>query len=97
MCTTGQYTLAKLTALELRAQLPLFSTFSTSTGVFDEMIDFLEMFLAVPIHVMVRFGRWTDILCEPLPPGAAVSQSDLHVSSAALFRLIGAIRCAATG
>ncbi len=37
------------------------------------MIDFLEMFLAVPIHVMVRFGRWTDILCEPLPPGAMVS------------------------
>lgn len=67
---TGQYTLAKLTALELRAQLPLYSS---STDVFGEMIDFLEMFLAVPIHVMVRFGRWTDILCEPLPPGATVS------------------------
>ena len=70
VCTAGQYTLAKLTALELCAQLPLFST---STGVFDGMIDFLEMFLAVPLHVMVRFGRWTDILCEPLPPAATVS------------------------
>ena len=70
MCTTGQYTLAKLTALELRAQLPLFCT---STDVFGDMIDFLEMFVAVPIHVMVRFGKWTDILCEPLPPGATVS------------------------
>jgi hypothetical protein len=34
------------------------------------MDDFLEVFLAVPLHVMVRFGRWTEILSEPLPPNA---------------------------
>ena len=36
---TGQYTIAKLTALELRAQLPLFS----GANVFGEMIDLLEV------------------------------------------------------
>ena len=40
------------------------------------MIEFLKMFVAVPIHVMVRFGKWHDILCEPLPPGADVLDMD---------------------
>jgi tetratricopeptide (TPR) repeat protein len=38
--------------------------------------DFLDGFLGVPIHVMVRFGRWRDILKEPKPP------SDLLVTTA---------------
>jgi tetratricopeptide (TPR) repeat protein len=29
--------------------------------------DFLDAFVAVPIHVMVRFGLWEDILKEPVP------------------------------
>lgn len=40
---TGQYQIAKLTALELRAQLPL-----TTTDDYLPMLDFLEMFIAVP-------------------------------------------------
>ena len=73
---TGQYQIAKLTALELRAQLPL-----TTTDDYLPMLDFLEMFLAVPLHVMVRFGRWYDILAEPLP---AVAGSDDNRFSATL-------------
>ena len=30
--------------------------------------DFLDAFLAVPTHVMVRFGLWEELLHEPQPP-----------------------------
>jgi tetratricopeptide (TPR) repeat protein len=30
--------------------------------------DFLDAFLSVPVHVMVRFGMWEEILEEPEPP-----------------------------
>jgi len=30
--------------------------------------DFLEAFLPTPLHVLVRFGRWEEILKEPPPP-----------------------------
>ncbi len=30
--------------------------------------DFLDAFLAVPYHVMVRFGLWDDVLKEAAPP-----------------------------
>jgi tetratricopeptide (TPR) repeat protein len=33
-----------------------------------QMPDFAEAFLATPYHVLVRFGRWKEILAEPEPP-----------------------------
>jgi tetratricopeptide (TPR) repeat protein len=30
--------------------------------------DFLDAFMPIPIHVMVRFGMWDEILAEPRPP-----------------------------
>ena len=38
--------------------------------------DFLDGFLATPYHALIRFGRWEEILAEPMPP------SDMHVSCA---------------
>jgi tetratricopeptide (TPR) repeat protein len=38
--------------------------------------DFLDGFIAVPVHVMVRFGLWDEILAEPQPP------ADLYVTTA---------------
>jgi tetratricopeptide (TPR) repeat protein len=32
-----------------------------------EMADFLDFFIATPLHVMVRFGQWDAILSEPEP------------------------------
>jgi tetratricopeptide (TPR) repeat protein len=32
------------------------------------MPDFLDGFLAVPTHVMVRFGMWEELLAAPAPP-----------------------------
>lgn len=34
------------------------------------MPDLTEVFLATPYHVLVRFGRWDEILAEPEPRGA---------------------------
>lgn len=31
-------------------------------------VDFLDAFMPTAIHVLVRFGRWDDILNEPQPP-----------------------------
>jgi hypothetical protein len=30
--------------------------------------DFLDGFIATPVHVMVRFGLWQELLVEPKPP-----------------------------
>lgn len=38
--------------------------------------DFLDAFVEVPIHVMVRFGLWEEVLAEPVPP------ADLQMSRA---------------
>ncbi|HOX26162.1 MAG TPA: tetratricopeptide repeat protein [Candidatus Krumholzibacteria bacterium] len=35
--------------------------------VVREFPDFLESFLGVPYHVMVRFGMWEELLAEPEP------------------------------
>lgn len=32
-------------------------------------LDFLDVFLATPYHVMVRFGMWEEMLAEPKPKG----------------------------
>lgn len=41
-----------------------------------EMPEFLDGFLVAPIHVMVRFGMWQELLQEPAPP------AELPVSTA---------------
>ena len=41
-----------------------------------ELPEFLDGFLVAPIHVMVRFGMWQELLEEPTPP------LDLPVSTA---------------
>lgn len=38
------------------------------SAVVQEMAPFLEGFLAVPYEVLVRFGRWDEMLAEPPPP-----------------------------
>lgn len=32
-----------------------------------EQVDFLDAFMATPLHVLIRFGRWEDILSERAP------------------------------
>lgn len=47
-------------AREMTRELP--------ADVVRAMPEVLEFFLAVPLHVLVRFGRWQAVLDEPEPP-----------------------------
>jgi tetratricopeptide (TPR) repeat protein len=47
-------------AREMVAQLPM--------DVVQQVPEFLEAYLAVPYHALVRFGRWQQMLDEPPPP-----------------------------
>lgn len=56
----GRRALAVDAAREMIEQVPL------------EMVraypDFLDAFMAVPVHVLVRFGMWEELVEEPAPP-----------------------------
>lgn len=52
--------------------------------------DFLDAFVPMPLHVMVRFGKWDDILAEPRPEG------DLP-AALALWHYARGVAYAATG
>lgn len=56
---TGNADEAIAAARELLRELPM--------ATVREMPQFLEAFLAVPYHVLVRFGRWQEMLAEPSP------------------------------
>jgi tetratricopeptide (TPR) repeat protein len=56
----GRKKLALKAARDMVNQIPM--------EVVREYIDFMDGFLGVPIHVMVRFGMWEEILAEPQPP-----------------------------
>jgi tetratricopeptide (TPR) repeat protein len=56
----GQRETAMTAAREMNEQLPL--------EMVLEYADWLDAFVAVPVHVMVRFGMWNELLEEPAPP-----------------------------
>ena len=58
-CSTGQSDLAEKTAREIPKQIPLEMQKSET--------DFVDAFLQMPLHVMIRFGQWDAILREPRP------------------------------
>lgn len=56
----GRRALALSAARRLVAEIP--------TEMFDtEFLDFVDVFTATPLHVLVRFGLWDEILSEPEP------------------------------
>lgn len=56
---TGRGDEALQAARELLQELPM--------ATVQELPQYLEAFLAVPYHVLVRFGRWHEMLAEPEP------------------------------
>jgi tetratricopeptide (TPR) repeat protein len=56
----GQKALAVKAARDMIDQIPL--------ELVRAYPDFLDAFLSVPTHVLVRFGMWEDLLDEPEPP-----------------------------
>lgn len=64
----GQRAAAVEAARDMVAQVPL--------ELVRAYPDFLDAFVGVPVHVLVRFGMWDEILAEPPPP------ADLEVTTA---------------
>ncbi len=56
------------------------------------MADWLEAFVPLRIHVLVRFGRWDDLISEPLP-----DDPDLYCSTAATIHYGRGVAHAAKG
>jgi tetratricopeptide (TPR) repeat protein len=78
----GRYELALDTARELVRQMP--------TEVVDAFPEFVEGFLPTPLHVLVRFGKWNEILELPEYPEA-------RPISRAMRRYARSIACSALG
>ncbi|GAA4789932.1 hypothetical protein [Streptomyces ziwulingensis] len=56
------------------------------------MADWLEGFLAMRVHVLIRFGRWTDLLALPLP-----ADTRLYCVTTAMLHYARGVALSATG
>jgi tetratricopeptide (TPR) repeat protein len=56
----GRYATAMAAGRELESQIP--------QDFLEENVSFADGFMPTPLHVMIRFGRWEEILAEPEPP-----------------------------
>jgi tetratricopeptide (TPR) repeat protein len=78
----GQYRPALEAANELIATVPE-ALLRQGT---PPMADWLEGFVPMKAHVLVRFGKWHEILAEPLP-----EDPDLYLVTTAMFRYARAV------
>jgi tetratricopeptide (TPR) repeat protein len=56
------------------------------------MVDWLEAFVPLRIHVLIRFGRWDELIAEPLP-----ADVELYSTTAATIHYGRGVAYAATG
>ncbi|MEV5427907.1 tetratricopeptide repeat protein [Streptomyces sp. NPDC052701] len=84
----GQSKVALDTAAQLEAAVPEALLRVQS----PPMADWLEGFLAMRVHVLIRFGRWADILALPLP-----ADPELHCVTTAMLHYARGVALAATG
>ena len=84
----GQYAPALAAAEELIATTPEELLRIQS----PPMADYFESYIAVKQHVFIRFGRWSEILAQPLPEDA-----DLYRNLTATMRYARGIAHAAEG
>ncbi|MFI1206859.1 tetratricopeptide repeat protein [Streptomyces sp. NPDC020802] len=80
------------TALETAAQLEASIPEELLRVESPPMADWLESFLAMRVHVLIRFGRWADILDLPLP-----SDPRLYCVTTAMLHYARGVAYAATG
>jgi tetratricopeptide (TPR) repeat protein len=85
---TGQYAVALAAANELAATLPAKLLKVES----PPMADWLEAFFPIKQHVLIRFGKWKDIIAEPLP-----KDQSLYCVTTAMMHYAKAVANAATG
>jgi tetratricopeptide (TPR) repeat protein len=76
--------LAMRAARDMVAEIPL--------DLVRQYPDFLDGFIGVPIHVMVRFGLWDDLLNEPRPPeDLLVTMALWHYGRTVAFSALGRV------
>ncbi|KOV75733.1 hypothetical protein ADL01_17235 [Streptomyces sp. NRRL WC-3618] len=80
------------TALEAAAQLEAAVPEELLRVQSPPMADWLEGFLAMRVHVLIRFGRWPDILELPLP-----ADPSLYSVTTAMLRYARGVALSATG
>jgi tetratricopeptide (TPR) repeat protein len=56
------------------------------------MADFIEGYMGMKTHVLVRFGKWNELIADPLP-----EDTELYCTTAAINCYGKGIACAATG
>ena len=56
------------------------------------LVRYLEAFYGMKVHVLIRFGRWDDLIDMPLP-----DEPELYVSTTALCHYAKGVAYAATG
>jgi hypothetical protein len=56
------------------------------------MADWLEGFVPMKMHALIRFGRWDDIIAAPLP-----ADQGLYCVTTAMTHYAKGVACAATG
>ncbi len=84
----GQYETAMDTVAQLEASVPEELLRVES----PPMADWLEGFLAMRVHVLIRFGRWADILRLPLP-----ADPRLYCVTTAMIHYARGVALSATG
>ena len=81
----GRKQLAMKAARDMVSHIPI--------EVVREYADFLDGFIAVPIHVMVRFGMWEEIIAEPAPPPDLVGTTAFwHYGRTVAFSALGRVK-----
>lgn len=84
----GQFATALRAADELAGQL----TPELLSIASPPMADWLEAFVPLRVHVLIRFGRWDDVIAEPVPADAG-----LYCTTAATVHYGRGIGYAVTG
>jgi tetratricopeptide (TPR) repeat protein len=84
----GQYTPAIAAAEELIATIPEAALRIES----PPMVDFLEGYLTMKQHVLVRFGKWREIIKQELP-----EDQELYCSNVAMLHYAKAVAHSALG
>jgi tetratricopeptide (TPR) repeat protein len=80
----GRYELALDASRELVRHIP--------EDLLREWVDYLDAFVPTPLHVMVRFGRWEEILEEPAPaPGLPMTLATWHYARGVAFAATGRV------
>lgn len=84
----GRYQIAEDAAVELAEQL----TPELLAIESPPMADWLEAFVPLRVHVLVRFGRWDDLIALPVP-----EDPDLYCTTTATVHYGRGVAYAATG